>query len=245
MGAFFHPTAAVSFIFNPQFVHDGDHLQPAFARGAARTTADELWEGLMNANTLMATPPLTAATAIATSRTYTYDDDREWPHAADFLDGAVLNDRQLTCMVPLRLHIVATALPTATRSHHEDGILRDYLETLQTSIDMHYDELCEEIDNTPFDEDDGPPEYPPRPTPAPPFEEAKELYAKCMAWGLVVGWLLCPPNNYGEELWTANVSRLVAACRELNTFGLLLGRDLGHGPVTTGRRGRSPARKRR
>ena len=94
-------------------------------------------------------------------------------------------------------------------------------------------------------EDDGPPEYPPRPTPAPSFEEAKALYAKCMAWGLVVGWLLCPPNNYGEELWTANVSRLVAACRELNTFGLLLGRDLGHGPIPTGRRGRSPARKRR
>ena len=66
-----------------------------------------------------------------------------------------------------------------------------------------------------------------------------------MAWGLVVGWLLCPPNYYGEELWTANVSRLVAACRELNTFGLLLGRELGHGPIPTGRRGRSPARKRR
>ena len=52
-------------------------------------------------------------------------------------------------------------------------------------------------------------------------------------------------NNYGEELWTANVSRLVAACRELNTFGLLLGRDLGHGPIPISRRGRSPARKRR
>ena len=252
------PTAGgMSFIFNSQFGLGlmRDHLQShAFARAALAPlglTADELWEGLMNANTLMATPPLTVCHGDChVQNSYTYDDDREWPHAADFPEtGAVgLYDWQLTCMACWARdvsYIVATALPTATRSHHEDGILRDYLETLQTSIDMHYDELCEEIDNTPFDEDDGPPEYPPRPTPAPSFEEAKQLYAKCMAWGLVVGWLLCPPNNYGEELWTANVSRLVAACRELNTFGLLLGRDLGHGPIPTGRRGRSPARKRR
>ena len=42
-----------------------------------------------------------------------------------------------------------------------------------------------------------------------------------MAWGLVIGWLICPPNNYGEQVWSANVSRLVAACVELGTFSLL------------------------
>ena len=34
----------------------------------------------------------------------------------------------------------------------------------------------------------------------PELGEAKQLYAKAMAWGLVIGWLLCPPNNYGEQV---------------------------------------------
>ena len=42
-----------------------------------------------------------------------------------------------------------------------------------------------------------------------------------MAWGLVVGWLITPVNNYGEKLLSANVRRLVAACAELRTFEAL------------------------
>ena len=118
----------MSFIFNSQFGLGlmRDHLQShAFARAALAPlglTADELWEGLMNANTLMATPPLTVCHGDChVQNSYVYDDDREWPHAADFPEtGAVgLYDWQLTCMACWARdvsYIVATALPTATRS---------------------------------------------------------------------------------------------------------------------------------
>ena len=53
---------------------------------------------------------------------------------------------------------------------------------------------------------------------APEIDEAWRLYSQCMAWGLVIGWLICPPVNYGEAVWSANVQRLVAACVDLGTF---------------------------
>ena len=107
---------------------------------------------------------------------------------------------------------------------------------------MHYDELCEEIDNTPFDEDDGPPGTRRGRRPRRPSRRQRNS-RQVHGVRLVVGWLLCPPNNYGEELWTANVS-LVAACRELNTFGLLLGRDLGHGPILPAAAAARPRKRR-
>lgn len=51
-----------------------------------------------------------------------------------------------------------------------------------------------------------------------------DAYRKAMAWGLVIGWLICPPNNYGEEILSANVRRLVTACKDLGTFEVLLGK---------------------
>ena len=33
--------------------------------------------------------------------------------------------------------------------------------------------------------------------------------------------LLQPPNNYGEEITSANIRKLVAACKDLDTFVLL------------------------
>ena len=33
--------------------------------------------------------------------------------------------------------------------------------------------------------------------------------------------LLQPPNNYGEEITSANIRKLVAACKDLDTFALL------------------------
>ena len=33
--------------------------------------------------------------------------------------------------------------------------------------------------------------------------------------------LLQPPNNYGEEITGANIRKLVAACKDLDTFALL------------------------
>ncbi len=40
-------------------------------------------------------------------------------------------------------------------------------------------------------------------------------------WGLVIGWLITPPQNYGKAITTANLSRLVAAVRDLETLEAL------------------------
>ena len=90
-------------------------------------------------------------------------------------------------------YIVGTALSPAQRSRLEERLLAGYLEALRSHGVG------------------APPELP----------HARKLYACGMAWGLVIGWLLCPPSNYGEQLLSANIRRLVAACRDLGTFELL------------------------
>ncbi len=57
---------------------------------------------------------------------------------------------------------------------------------------------------------------------APPrLEDAWESYRRAVAWGLVIGWLITPPENYGEAITSANIERLVTAARDLETFDLL------------------------
>ena len=90
-------------------------------------------------------------------------------------------------------YLIGTCLPTEARRQHEGALLRGYLRALA-------DAGCA----------------------APPtIADAERLYAQGMAWGLVLGWLICPPNNYGEAIFSANVRRLVAACSDLHTFALL------------------------
>ena len=57
----------------------------------------------------------------------------------------------------------------------------------------------------------------------PDADTAWRQYSMAMAWGLVIGWLICPPNNYGEEVTAENIRKLVAACKDLGTFEMLLG----------------------
>jgi len=53
----------------------------------------------------------------------------------------------------------------------------------------------------------------------PPGEnEAWKLYRQAVVWGLVIGWLITPPRNYGQAITAANLSRLVAAAQDLETF---------------------------
>jgi hypothetical protein len=40
-------------------------------------------------------------------------------------------------------------------------------------------------------------------------------------WGLVIGWLITPPVNYGEEITRANLTRLVTAAQDLETLQAL------------------------
>lgn len=57
---------------------------------------------------------------------------------------------------------------------------------------------------------------------APPrLEDAWESYRRAVAWGLVIGWLITPPENYGEAITSANIERLVTAAQDLETFDLL------------------------
>ncbi len=55
------------------------------------------------------------------------------------------------------------------------------------------------------------------PSPADAFEQ----YRVAALWGLVIGWLICPPENYGPEITAANISRTVAAVHDLETFAAI------------------------
>lgn len=52
------------------------------------------------------------------------------------------------------------------------------------------------------------------PTPNTAFAQ----YRAAALWGLVIGWLICPPENYGPEITAANIARMVAAVEDLETF---------------------------
>jgi hypothetical protein len=92
-------------------------------------------------------------------------------------------------------YILGTALPPALRKRHERALLGEYLKQLSQRLQANQEQ--------------------------PQEEEAWQLYCRAMAWGLVIGWLICPPVNYGQKIWMANVNRLVAACVDLRTFDLL------------------------
>lgn len=92
-------------------------------------------------------------------------------------------------------YILATSMSPRTRRKHEKDLMRKYLSFLKEF-------------GVPDDS-------------RPSYESAWEKYRKAVAWGLVIGWLICPPNNYGVKVWSANVSRLVQTCIDLDTFGCL------------------------
>jgi aminoglycoside phosphotransferase (APT) family kinase protein len=55
----------------------------------------------------------------------------------------------------------------------------------------------------------------------PAADEAWRCHRLAVIWGLVIGWLITPPVNYGPEITRANISRLVTACQDLEVFALL------------------------
>jgi hypothetical protein len=86
-------------------------------------------------------------------------------------------------------YLLVTGLSTEQRRTHEHDLIQLYLEELK----------CQGVD-------------------APDKNEAWLLYRQSVVWGLVIGWLITPPVNYGEEITRANISRLVTAALELETF---------------------------
>jgi len=87
-------------------------------------------------------------------------------------------------------YLIVTALDPETRRAHERDLHRFYLDELRRNG---------------VDE-------------APDAEEAWRCYRLAVIWGLVIGWLITPPVNYGPAITDANISRLVTACRDLKAF---------------------------
>lgn len=52
-------------------------------------------------------------------------------------------------------------------------------------------------------------------------EEAWRAHRLAVIWGLVIGWLITPPVNYGIPITTTNIARLVTAAEDLESFRAL------------------------
>ena len=87
-------------------------------------------------------------------------------------------------------YLLCSGLATDVRREHERGLIDHYLATLAD---------CGVQD-------------------PPIVQEAWESYRLAAIWGLVIGWLITPPVNYGVEITEANISRLVAATIDLASF---------------------------
>jgi len=90
-------------------------------------------------------------------------------------------------------YLLATGLAPEARREHERDLLASYLEAL------HRHGVA-------------------RP---PTADEAWQTYRLAVIWGLVIGRLITPPVNYGPAITDPNVSRLVTACRDLESFKAL------------------------
>ena len=90
-------------------------------------------------------------------------------------------------------YLLVTALEPEVRRAHQVDLLLEYLDLLASAG-------VEEV-----------------PSPS----EAFEQYRMAALWGLVIGWLICPPENYGEPITAANIIRTVTAVRDLETLAAI------------------------
>jgi aminoglycoside phosphotransferase (APT) family kinase protein len=90
-------------------------------------------------------------------------------------------------------YLLATALAPDTRRRYERELLDEYLDEIRRH---------------------GVVEPPTR-------DQALHAYRLAMVWGLVIGWLITPPVNYGPAITEANISRMVTACLDLDSFAAL------------------------
>lgn len=90
-------------------------------------------------------------------------------------------------------YLLVTGLDTPTRQAHQRALLGEYLDRLR-SLGV---------------ED------------APSETQAFDQYRAAALWGLVIGWLICPPENYGQAITKANIARTVAAVTDLDTLAAI------------------------
>lgn len=90
-------------------------------------------------------------------------------------------------------YLVVTALDPDVRNAHQLDLLAEYLELLAAAG----------VDDVPS------------------LSVAFDRFRSAALWGLVIGWLICPPENYGPEITAANISRVVTAVQDLGTFAAI------------------------
>ena len=90
-------------------------------------------------------------------------------------------------------YLMVTALDPEVRRAHQLDLLGEYLERLTAAgVD-----------------------------PVPSLSAAFEECRSAALWGLVIGWLICPPDNYGQPITEANISRTVTAVQDFETFAAI------------------------
>jgi hypothetical protein len=90
-------------------------------------------------------------------------------------------------------YLLITALDTEVRRAHQRDLLAGYLDRLRAAG----------VEGVPT------------------LDAAFARYRAAALWGLVIGWLICPPENYGPEITAANITRMVAAVEDLDTFAAI------------------------
>ena len=90
-------------------------------------------------------------------------------------------------------YLIVTSLDPQVRRAHERELLGEYLDQLRAN----------------GVED------------APELEAAFEQCRTAALWGLVIGWLICPPENYGQPITEANITRAVTAVTDYDTISII------------------------
>ena len=90
-------------------------------------------------------------------------------------------------------YFLVTALDPEVRRTHQRRLIEEYL----AGLDGH-----------------GVPDVP-------TLDDAFDRHRRAALWGLVIGWLICPPENYGPEITIANIERTVAAVMDLDTLAAI------------------------
>jgi hypothetical protein len=92
-------------------------------------------------------------------------------------------------------YLMVTALDIEHRRRHERALLAYYLDRLKAGGAQT----------------------------VPDMEDAWLLYRQTAIWGFLIGWMITPVENYGEEILRANLERLTTALEDLDTFSVLAG----------------------
>ncbi len=88
------------------------------------------------------------------------------------------------------IYLISTALPTKIRRAEERQLIEHYLAELA-------DRGVADVPTT---------------------DEAWAWCQRAVIWGLVIGWLITPPENYGMAITIANTERMVAAVADLDSL---------------------------